>query len=566
MLALAQHDVAPLITLRPYQQTCVERVLDAYQRRPKGGRALLVLPTGGGKTLVFAEIARRLGLITLIIAHRQELLQQAADKFRLIDPTAMIGQVGAGRHEWGAPITVASVQTISRPEHLKALTRFGYDLVIVDEVHHACSESYRSVLNTLPEAFVLGVTATPDRLDKLRIEDMFGEPIFSASIIDMIEQGYLSNLRAIAIPTTTSLDGLHTQDGDFKLDELEVAIDTPERNECIVTAYLKHCSGRQALCFAVTVAHAEHLAQTFLALGVPASFVSGETPPEERKRLLHDYERGTLQVLCNVGVLLEGYDCPQTSCILMARPTRSRALYVQAVGRGTRLAPGKTDCIILDITDNSLKLHLSPLTLSKVIEMSLRDGESIIEAKEREKQEQLTGELIEARERTTKVTKRVHDLEINLLNRFDWKRKPGGVYSLEVGENKHKVVLVPSENVTGYYSVWARLAPDFKMQQWLPDAPLEWAQMHAEMKAKLIQSSEKKLVLVDKSAPWRALPVSNKQLFMLRKFNIPFTEEITSGEASDLIGHEIAKREKEKAEQAAKKGTKQGRKRGRASA
>src|SRR5450755_3522393 len=133
MLALTQHDAAPLITLRPYQETCVERVLDTYQRTPKGGRALLVLPTGGGKTLVFAETARRLGLNTLIIAHRQELLQQAADKFHLVDPTAVIGQVGAGRHEWGAPITVASVQTISRPEHLKKLKLFGYGLVIIDE-------------------------------------------------------------------------------------------------------------------------------------------------------------------------------------------------------------------------------------------------------------------------------------------------------------------------------------------------------------------------------------------------------------------------------------------------
>ncbi len=898
MLALTQHDVAPLITLRPYQEICVERVLDAYQRTPKGGRALLVLPTGGGKTLVFAETARRLGLTTLIIAHRQELLQQAADKFRMIDSTTMIGQVGAGRHEWGAPITVASVQTISRPEHLKALTRFGYDLVIVDEAHHSAASGYQAVLDVLPDAFVLGVTATPDRLDKQSIEHIFGAPIFSSSIIDMIEQGYLSNLRAIAIPTTTSLDGLHTQDGDFKLDELEVAVDTPERNERIVNAYLKHCSGRQGLCFAVTVAHAEHLTETFTTLGVPASLVSGETPPEERKRILHDYERGTLQVLCNVGVLTEGYDCldveteiltsqgwrgmgqvsegeyvyslnrttgkmesvpilayierevqpaekmftiqsqhidirtteghefhikycdpshggalseswlmktgyelsqrrspyalplsaelddlsgvpltddelrfiawfmtdggfvdqsvvitqakayheeirrlltrlgfdykercrnvagfagthslpvyefkipkgiyktrviqgwakyalyldknvspllhamtrrqflvfwaellkgdgslqgnkagwlwcdrqtqadaythmavvrgfatsfrevktpsgkpiwrvtvrnaqwftsrpadkrssrvalepprdnekvwcvrnrnstlvtrrhgkvviigncPQTSCILMARPTKSRALYMQAIGRGTRLAPGKTDCIILDITDNSLKLRLEPLTLSKVVEMPLHDGESIIEAKEREKQEhELTGELIEARERTTRVTKRAQDLEINLLNRFDWKRKPNGGYSLEVGENKHKVVLLPSESVTGYYSVWARLAPDFKMQQWLPDAPLEWAQTHAEMKAKLIQSSEKKLILVDSNAPWRTLPVSNKQLYKLRKFNIPFTEEMTRGEASDLIGREIAKREKEKAEKAAQKGTKQG--------
>jgi superfamily II DNA or RNA helicase len=898
MLAMTSETTIPLITLRPYQHTCVARVLEAFQFRPKGGRALIVLPTGGGKTLVFAEIARRLGLTTLIIAHRQELLQQAADKFRMIDPTAVIGQVGAGRHEWGAPITVASVQTISRPEHLKKLKLFGYALVIIDECHHSAASGYQAVLDALSDAFVLGVTATPDRLDKLSIEQIFGEPIFKASIIDMVEQGYLSNLRAIAIPTTTSLDDLHTQAGDFKLDELEVAVDTPDRNERIVNGYLKHCNGRQGLCFAVTIAHAEHLAATFDSFGVRASVVSGETPTEERKRTLFDYERGALQVLCNCGVLTEGYDCldscteiltpqgwqgigkviegdpvyslnratgkieivpilsyierdvlpgermvtiqsqhmnirtteghefhikyrdpgkggalsenwltktgyeltqrksayalplsaeledlpgisltddeirfiawfmtdggfsgtssvaiaqakehhkeirgllnrlgidykervrihqgfagnnalpcyefkipkgtdrakprkgwntysqylnkdvslllhamtrrqfsifwqellkgdgsvqenkagwlwcdrkaqvdaythmavvrgfatsyseeltplgskvwrvtvrdkrwivsdpkdkrssrinlevpannekvwcvrnvnstlitrrngkvvvigncPQTSCILMARPTKSRALYVQCVGRGTRLAPGKTDCIILDITDNTLKHRLEPLSLSKTLNLPLRDGESIIEAKDREKQEQEQplSELLEAKERTTKVMKRGQDLEINLLARMDWLRKPNGSYLLEVGEKKHRIILLPSETATGYYSVWAKLAPDFIMQQWLKEVPLEWAMQHAEIKAKLIESDEKKLVLVDSNAPWRARPITYKQIYKLRGYNIPFSDDITSGEASDLIGKAKAEREQQKAEKAAKKGTK----------
>ena len=465
--------------------------------------------------------------------------------------------------------------TISRPEHLKALKRFGYDLVIIDECHHSASAGYQAVLDTLPDAFVLGVTATPDRLDKLSIEQIFGEPIFTASIIDMVEQGYLSNLRAIAIPTTTSLDDLRTHDGDFKLDELEVAVDTPDRNARIVNAYLKHCNGRQGLCFAVTVAHAEHLATTFNAFCVRASVVSGETPTEERKRILSAYERGTIQVLCNCGVLTEGYDAPQTSCILMARPTKSRALYVQCIGRGTRLAPGKTDCIILDITDNTLKHRLEPLSLRKALERPLRDGESILEAKEREEQEEqeeqepIVGQG-EAKERRTKVTQRGQDLEIHLLDRMDWQRKPNGVYHLEVGEQKHRILLFPSDTTIGYYSVWARLAPDFRAQQWLKETPLEDAMQHAEMKARLIQSDEKKRVLVDSYAPWRAWPISEKQRFMLRKFEIPFTEAMTSGEASDLIGKAIAERDRQKAlqqaEKAAQKGTNRHGKSGRASA
>ena len=540
--------VMPTITMRPYQQTCIERVLAVYQQRPHGGKTLIVLPTGGGKTIVFVEIARQLGLNTLIIAHRQELLQQAADKFLMVDPLARIGQVGAGRHEYGAPITIASVQTISRPEHLKALQRFGYGLVIIDECHHSAAAGYQAVLDALPNAFVLGVTATPDRLDKQSVEGIFGEPVFKASIIDMVEQGYLCDLRAIAVRTSTSLDSVHTQAGDFNLEELEEVIDTPERNQRIVTSYLEHCRGRQSLCFAVTIAHAENLATAFQKAGVKAAVVSSETPPEQRKHILHDYERGELEVVCNCGVLTEGYDAPQTSCVIMARPTKSRALFVQCIGRGTRLAPGKQDCIILDITDNCLRHRIEPITLNKALGKLLLDGESITEAKEREEREK--------KERTARISQRGHDLAVNILARMDWQRQKNGTYLLEIGSQKHAIMLIPSDEKDGYYSVWAKLAPTFTPQQWVQDAPLTWAQEHAEIKARLLQSDEKKVILVDSTAPWRVQPASIKQIYLLRKFGIEHNATITSGEASDLIGKEMDAREKRKAEKKTAKASK----------
>jgi len=299
--------------------------------------------------------------------------------------------------------------------------------------------------------------------------------------------------------------------------------------------------------------------------------VSGETPTEERKQILHDYERGTLRVLCNCGVLLEGYDAPQTSCILMARPTKSRALYVQCVGRGTRLAPGKTDCVILDITDNCLKHRIEPITLGNALGQAMLDGESLIECKEREEGEAVSNGEREACERITKVTLRTQDLAVDLLTRMDWRRLKTGTYILEVGEEeeKHKIMLVPTAEKEGYYAVWAKLAPDYQAQQWAKASPLSWATQHAEMKARLLQANRKKRVLVDNRAPWRAWPVSDKQRYTLRKYGIPFIEEMTSGEASDLIGHAIAERDRQKAEKAAQKGTKQPvrqRTRGRASA
>lgn len=540
----------PSITLRAYQETCVQRVLDAYQRQPHGGSALIILPTGGGKTLCFAEIARRLGLVTLIIAHREELLKQAAEKFHLIDPTAIIGQVGAGRHEWDAPITVASIQTISRPEHIKAIKRFGYQVVIIDECHHSAAAGYRTVLEALPDAFVVGVTATPDRMDGLSIETFFGEAVFSATILDMVAQGYLCDLRAIAVKTATSLDGLHSQAGDFKQDELEELIDTAERNQRVVKAYLEHARGRQALCFAVTVAHAIHLSETFVDAGIRCAVVSGETPPEQRHTILQDYERGALEVLCNVGVLTEGYDHPATSCIILARPTQSRALFTQCIGRGTRLAPGKMDCLILDLTDNCLKHRLQPIDLSKALGKTIQDQESLLEATVREEEEREKGAFLgerEAKERKARVTKRAQDLLLNLLAPMDWKRRPSGAYFLEVGkgEQKHKISLIPSEECEGCYSVWATLAPDNKRQCWLKDMPLGIAQQHAEVKAKLLQSDERKLILVDSSAPWRIYPASIKQIYHLNKLGIGHAPDITAGEASDLLSKAFEDRKRQ---------------------
>jgi superfamily II DNA or RNA helicase len=522
----------------------------------RDGRYLLddfTVTHNSGKTITFAEIARRLGLTTLIIAHREELLKQAADKFHLLDPTAIIGQVGAGRHEWGAPITVASIQTISRPEHLKALERFGYQLVIIDECHHSAADGYLSVLKALSDAFLVGVTATPDRLDRQDIASIFGEPVFTAGIVDMVAQGHLCDLRAVAVKTSTSLDGLHTQAGDFKQDELEEVIDTEERNERVVKAYLDHASGRQALCFAVTVTHAEHLTETFTRFEIRAAMVCGETPPEERRRILHDYEQGEIAVLCNVGVLTEGYDAPQTSCIILARPTQSRALFVQCIGRGTRLAPGKRDCIILDITDNCLKHRLQPVTLSSALNKILRDSESVIEATIREEEEQereksqFLGER-EQQERRAKVTHRAQDLLINLLAPMDWKRRSNGAYYLEVGTSKHRICLMPSDEIEGYYTVKAALAPDYEWQVWMADAPLEWAQQHAEMKGKLLESDEKKRILVDSKAPWRVYPASIKQCAFLHKLGIEHSADITAGDASDLIGKAIHEQNRQKAE------------------
>jgi superfamily II DNA or RNA helicase len=533
-------DKSMQIELRDYQTESINRVLAAYEAN-KHGRELLVLPTGAGKTLIFSQVIQLLnerhGLNAIVVAHRDELIQQAADKYRMVKPDAIIGKVGSGLHQYGGEVTVASIATISRPEHLKRLKAIGYGLIIVDEAHHVAANGYQAVLEALPDAFVLMVTATEDRLDGKKIIEK--PALYSASIIDMVQKEYLCNLRAIAIKTHVNLDDLHTQAGDYKVDELEEAIDTDMRNKRVVDAYKEHADGRRAICFGVTVRHATNLAMAFKAGGVSAAIVSGETPLDERKKLYAGLHDGSIKVLTNVQVLTEGFDEPLISCIIMARPTQSRSLYVQSIGRGLRLAPAKQDCIILDLTDNCLKHRLEPQSLKKIIGKDIQDDESLLEAIEREEKE---ASEREARVRKLKDT-RVKDIQVNLLEKLNWQQKDNGMFVLEVGKEKHRIAIVPSttdgdEDMwgnPGYYSVWARLAPLYDAQEWLASAPLDWAQSFAERRARLLLTDANNIKLVDKNAAWRNYPASEKQIEMLTRFGIQFNPEITKGEASEIL-------------------------------
>ena len=346
---------APTITLRPYQEEAIAAVMEAW-KGPQH-RALLSLSTGLGKTIVFSALAARVGVPTLILAHREELLIQARDKMLMVNPAADIGIVAGklGLEEWGRQITIAGVQTVVKPHRLAIL---GGDfasggICIVDECRHAQANTYRAILDVLHNVCLLGVTATTDCADGKDISDLFGEVVFERGLLWAIENGYLVDLRGLQIATSTNLDGVHTRMGDFAEDELERRVNKPERNEIVVSAYKKHAEGRQAICFSVTVRHAHDLAETFRAAGVRAQVVSGDMAGHLRRQTLAEYQRGDLQVICNCGVLTEGFDDPATSCIIMARPTKSRPLYVQMVGRGTRLAPAKEDCLVLDIADNA---------------------------------------------------------------------------------------------------------------------------------------------------------------------------------------------------------------------
>jgi superfamily II DNA or RNA helicase len=549
------------------QKQALNAVLAVYKEQPQGGRALVVAPCGFGKTILFSSLAGVLkGINILIVAHRGILLDQAREKLQMIDPTCIVGKVGDGSQEWGAPITVASIDTIGQEHHLKNLHKFGYQLVIVDECHRARSDGYMALLKTLKSAFHLGVTATPDRLDGKSLEPLFGKPVFSMDIKQGVKLHRLCDVRAIAVQTETKLDDMKLTkniDGevDFNERQLAHAVDNPERNALVAQKYLELAPGRRSICFGVSVLHCQHLTEAFLQAGIPAAYLTGSTTKADRKQLYQRLATGDIKILSSINVLSEGFDLPVVSCVIMARPTQSRALFSQCIGRGMRLAPGKKDCLIIDITDNVFRLRLTPQNFRHVVG-KLKEDETLLQAMVREEDEKAEHEAQEKRAIIRKLNeRRQEDKQVDLFGLPEWVERPGGLFVMEVGLQKHRIALVPcaSSGWAQLYDVQARLAPAFQGQKWLSAQPLDYAMQVAEKKARMLAESSKNTVLVDRNAAWRSRPIdpSSGQAGMLKMYRIAWgegTDIQTKGQASDAIdAHKrlIEERKRKKAERAA---------------
>lgn len=394
--------------LRPYQQeglTAICRgLLDHHTYRQ-----LLKMPTGTGKTVLFAELLKRLqawlsfhpklGASMLVIAHREELLDQAADKIRKQNPGLIVDiEQGPRRSSRYADVIIASIQTLaarqfSRLEML--LARHTFRIVVVDEAHHAAADTYRTALarlGFLPMAdvsgkdeieaatyddvrlmeqalegwdqqaprdrFLLGVTATPNRTDAIGLGCVFQSIVYSYDLKQAIEDGWLVPPQPWVIETAESLDDVRISHGEFNQKDLAESVNTPARNQLAVEAWALHAKGRPTLGFTVDVAHAHDLADTFRRYGYRWQALSGETPREERQQLLAQIQNGQLDGIANCMVLTEGTDLPVVSCILHAKPTKSATLYEQMTGRGLRIHPGKKDCVVLDLVDIARKHSL----------------------------------------------------------------------------------------------------------------------------------------------------------------------------------------------------------------
>ncbi len=350
--------VAP-ISLRPYQRDAIDAVLAA--RREGVRRMVVCLPTGAGKTVIFSHLARLARRQVLVLAHREELLAQAREKLeRALGGAAVVAvEQGARRAPAEAKVLVCSIRSLHEERLARVVRGRDLGLVIYDECHHAAADDNLRVLRQLG-AFepgwtgtLLGFTATTARGDGRGLEAVFERIVYARALREMIADGYLSPLRGLRISTAADLTRLSAGGLDFREEELAEAVDIEERNALVARSIQELARDRRTLAFCVTVSHARNLCRALNHLGVPAGLVHGAMPSDARARALADFREGRTQALTNVGVLTEGFDDPGVSCVAMARPTRSEGLYAQCVGRGTRLHPGKKDCLILDFVDVS---------------------------------------------------------------------------------------------------------------------------------------------------------------------------------------------------------------------
>jgi superfamily II DNA or RNA helicase len=380
--------------LRPYQIQAIEA---AKQAREDGVRRQLTsMATGLGKTVLFSNLPKAMNFQNriLILAHREELIAQAADKFKRWNPNLSLGIEMAEQHSQpGDQVVVATVQTLSAAiardsARMKKFDPRDFDAVIADEAHHYTAPSFVRTLqhfglhdDAKSNTLFYGVTATPDRGDGAGLITVFDRIVYRYDIVDGIRDGYLADMRGLKVVTSVDLDKVHTLGGDFVQDELATAVNNPIRNSQIAKAWVQHAYPRQTIGFTVDIQHAKDLALTFQKNSIPAEAIWGGDP--QRKEKLAAHRAGELRALFNAQLLTEGYDDWQVGCIIMAKPTKSALAFAQMAGRGTRIPDGmenlhtareaglkiaKEDCLLMDVVDSTSRHSL--VTLASLFGMN----------------------------------------------------------------------------------------------------------------------------------------------------------------------------------------------------
>ncbi|KAI9902653.1 hypothetical protein N3K66_002005 [Trichothecium roseum] len=399
---IAAKEQSSKLKLRVYQEHAIQSVLQALKRGQR--RVGISLATGSGKTVIFTQLIQKVeaplkdGQQTLILAHRRELVEQAAKHCERTYPDQRIEIEMGNIHASGtADITIASVQSIISKDRLDKYDPSMFKLVLVDEAHHIVAPSYLKVLEhfglrekSLDSPALVGVSATFSRFDGMKLGAAIDEIVYHKDYVDMISDKWLSDVIFTTVESTANLSKVKSnQFGDFQTSELSQAVNTEKINEITVRSWMAKAGDRKStLVFCVDLAHVAGLTKKYREHGYDAKFVTGDTPKIERGEILDAFRKGEFPVLVNCGVFTEGTDIPNIDCIVLGRPTRSRNLLVQMIGRGMRLHPGKSNCHIIDLVSSLDTGIVTTPTLFGLDPNELVDGESVagMRAKKKDKE------------------------------------------------------------------------------------------------------------------------------------------------------------------------------------
>lgn len=531
--------------LRPYQEEALASISSNLENGIN--KQLVVLPTGAGKTVIFSHLPKVLttSLPMLVLAHRGELLTQAQDKILWSNPQLDVQIEKAELHADMCDVVVASVPTLGRAESERILKypKNYFKSIVIDEAHHAAAPTYRRIIDYFNYDLLLGVTATPQRSDSVRLTDVFQEIVYYKTIQDLIQDGYLCRLVGYRVKTDTDISEVETNNGDYIASQLEEAINTPTRNASVVAAYLQIAPEKKAIVFASGVQHANDLALSFRQK-VTTEVLLGTTSEEDRLNILQRFKTGETKVLVNVGVLTEGFDEPSVEAIILARPTRSSLLYTQIVGRGTRLFEGKQHCIIIDIADTTKgKKPLGlPTLLGLPPEFDLQGQDLLEVANEYKKLEQFCpGEAVRVLnpDDIDVAYKRI-DLfmppppnEIVLqYSTFVW---------AEVGENDFHLGINNGESLRIYIDPLGRWTVELTQAN-SSSSKITILGHVEDMREAFVRSDRwvmnnrsTSMTLIDSSAAWRSDGPTDAQKKLLKRIGVPVTSDMTKGTASQII-------------------------------